>query len=156
MIHVNVRALIIRNVDDEEEILVQRRVKENESETPIELPGGRLEEYESFIDGLRREIKEETGLALESIIDPLHEVKTTSTEGFTVECMAPYAVYQTLEGPVNSMGVYFRCRAKGKLLKKGDGSDHIQWVTKKELRRLLEEGSLSWVDQAGVQSYLNQ
>lgn len=155
MIYVNVRALIIRETDFGEEILVQRRVKKHEENNLMELPGGRLEKFETLIGCLKREIKEETGLDLESIIDPIHRVETNTNDGFTVECMKPFAVYQTIEGPVDSMGVYFRCRAKGDLLEKGDETDTIEWVSHTKLQTLLEEDRLSGVDRAGVQYYLN-
>ncbi|MDP5276712.1 NUDIX hydrolase [Chengkuizengella axinellae] len=129
MIYFNVRALIIRKTTRGEEILVQRRVRLDEKRTPIELPGGRVEKYELLIEGLKREIKEETGLELDSIIDPINRIETKSAEGFIVECMKPYAVYQTIEGPVNSLGVYFKCTASGELLEEGDFTDNIRWVT---------------------------
>lgn len=154
MIHTNVRAFIIRESEQGEEILVQRRVRVNEQQTPIELPGGRLEEFETLERCLEREIKEETGLDLEEIIDSTERVKTTTAEGFTVECMAPYAVYQTIEGPVDSFGVYFKCKAVGRLLERGDHTDNIKWVTINELVVLLREDQLSFVDKAGVQFFL--
>lgn len=156
MIYVNVRAFIIREHNGGDEILVQRRIKAHEPDTPMELPGGRLEKFEPFFTGLKREIKEETGLELEQIIDQTNLVQTTSEDGFRVECLKPFAVYQTTEGPVDSMGVYFRCRANGELLKRGDETDQIQWVTIDELKRLLADEQLSWVDQAGVKFYLQE
>ncbi|WP_152658008.1 NUDIX hydrolase [Oceanobacillus sp. CFH 90083] len=156
MIYTNVRAFILRETEQGEEILVQRRVRANEQQTPIELPGGRLEEFETLQGCLEREIKEETGLELEEIIDSTDRVKTTTAEGFTVECMAPYAVYQTVEGPVDSFGVYFKCKAAGKLLEKGDHTDNIKWITINDLAALLKEDQLSFVDKAGVQFFLNQ
>ncbi len=50
----------------------------------------------------------------------------------TVECLEPFAVYQTTQG-FNGMGVYFRCRAKGILLAEGDGTRAIQWMPEAEL-----------------------
>ena len=68
--------------------------------------------------------------------------------------MRPFAVYQTINGPVDSMGVYFRCKAKGCLLEKGDETDMIGWVSLERLRSLVEQDEFSGVDKAGVEFYL--
>src|SRR5690625_7729049 len=66
MIYVNVRAIIEKKGPNGTEIVIQKRVKSNETQTPYELPGGRLEKFESFIEGLKREVHEETGLQIRS------------------------------------------------------------------------------------------
>ncbi|QTD42072.1 NUDIX hydrolase [Sporosarcina sp. Te-1] len=157
MIYVNVRAIIVKEtLTGEEEVLIQRRVKEEETGKPFELPGGRLEKYESLLDCLNRELKEETGLDIERILDPLDKVETVAKDGFKVECMRPFAVYQTIDGPVDSMGVYFRCKAKGCLLEKGDDTAMIGWVNLERLQSLLEQDEFSGVDKAGIEFYLNE
>ncbi|AZS16557.1 NUDIX hydrolase [Paenibacillus motobuensis] len=61
MFYVNSRAIIERDIDGQLEIVIQNRVKPNEP-VSIELPGGRIEAFESLVQALRREVKEETGL----------------------------------------------------------------------------------------------
>lgn len=155
MIYVNVRAFIIRERDGVEEVYVQRRMKAHEGVYPIELPGGQLKKYESLIDCLKREVKEETGFDVMEVVDPLQFVETKSTQGFVVECMSPFAVYQTVEGPVDSMGVYFKCYVSGNALDIGDDSERVGWVTKEALARIVEEDVVSGIDKAGMQFYLN-
>jgi len=47
MFYVNARAIIERHTDEHVEIVIQNRIKPNEPIT-IELPGGRIEPFESL------------------------------------------------------------------------------------------------------------
>ncbi|MEF2247219.1 NUDIX hydrolase, partial [Paenibacillus sp. IITD108] len=146
----------IDNIDNEAEIVIQNRVKPNEPIT-IELPGGQVEPFESLIQALRREVKEETGLDLSEIEG---EDTRIVTEGryFEVECMKPFAAYQTVKGPVDSVGYYFRCKANGELLESGDDTTGVRWIKVTDLKELLENNpqNFSDVDRAGIQYYLKQ
>jgi 8-oxo-dGTP pyrophosphatase MutT (NUDIX family) len=149
--YVNVRAIIERRSERGKQILIQLRTKPNERF--YELPGGRLNEYESLVDGLRREVFEETGLQLTAITGQTTRI-TVDMPNAEVECIEPLAVYQTLKGPVDSVGVYFLCEAEGELLEQGDDTANIQWLELEELKVIIDEGRFSWVDTAGVKFYL--
>jgi 8-oxo-dGTP pyrophosphatase MutT (NUDIX family) len=157
MIHVNARAIIERTTPSGTEILVQVRNKPQEGGKWIELPGGRVEEFESLIDALRREVREETGLELTEIVGLSTRIEAGGA-GTNVECLAPFAVYQTTMGPVDSLGVYFRCKATGQLLTTGDDTESIQWVLVRRLAVWLQEefDRFSWVDRAGLSFYLKE
>lgn len=154
LIYVNARAIVERTTDEGREVVVQTRARSGEREQ-VELPGGQVEVYESLVSALRREVEEETGLTVTEIegLDARMEVKQ---EADVVEVLRPFAVYQTLRGPVDSMGVYFRCRAEGSLLPSGDGSKNPRWVPIERIRALLEsdEASFTWVDRAGLSFYV--
>lgn len=154
MIYVNARAIIERETDDGIEIVIQTRNKPGEPKS-LELPGGRLEEFESFTHALTREVLEETGLEVTHIEGVSTRVETESSNG-TVECVQPFAVYQTTKGPVDSMGAYFRCRAKGTLLSSGDDTEDIRWISVRQLRAMFHENpeQFCWVDRAGILFYL--
>nr|WP_245726339.1 NUDIX hydrolase [Marininema mesophilum] len=116
----------------------------------------RLEPFESLLQALHREVREETGLQVQ-LVHGKETYLTTNLPDSNVECIEPFAVYQTIRGNIDSMGVYFRCTAKGELLKRGDGSLDAQWVDVWELNNQIIESpeSFSWVDLAGLKRYLS-
>lgn len=155
MFYVNARAFVERQVNNTTEIIVQTRNKINEQ--ALELPGGRLELYEPILDGLRREVYEETGLTVIEVEGSQKYVDTRGTNpDFEVECLEPFCVYQTIKGPVDSVGMYFICKAEGNLLVVGDETKDIRWVPIDEVSRLMIEDprQFSDVDRAGIKYYL--
>lgn len=127
MIHVNVRGLLIRRIKDDVELIIQLRKREGEPEV-YELPGGRINEYEKITDALKREVIEETGLKVAAI--------------------------QTIEGPVDSFGLYFMCQVEGTPLSKGDDSADIHWASTEEIQRLVAENKFSGIDLPAVLMFL--
>lgn len=92
------------------------------------MPGGRLELYEPILDGLKREVYEETGLTVVEVEGSQKRVDTRGINpNFEVECLELYFVYQTIKGPVDSVGMYFICKAEGSLLAAGDDTINIRW-----------------------------
>ncbi len=154
--HVNARAIIERETPTSREILIQTRNKPHEGGKWIELPGGRVEEFESLVAAIKREVREETGLEVVEILGEKTKVEAVGS-GTNVECLAPMAVYQTTRGPVDSMGVYFRCKAEGKLLSVGDDTEGIRWIPVDMIKDWLaiEPERFSWIDRAGLLYYLN-
>lgn len=64
-----VGAIIVKNDDGEEYILVQNREKNNGDKMDglLEIPAGKIREYENIFEALRREVREETGLQITKI-----------------------------------------------------------------------------------------
>ena len=69
-----------------------------------------------------------------------------------------FAVYQTLHGPVDSLGIYFRCRAEGQLLEAGDETRDLRWMSVSEIARLMNDApeQFSFVDRAGLDFYIRK
>jgi 8-oxo-dGTP diphosphatase len=156
MIYVNARAIIERTKDNKTEIVVQIRNKPGDFGR-LELPGGQVHEFESLTDAVKREVLEETGLEVTFVDGEKEKVISSGTEGgFSIECIQPFAVYQTLSGPVDSMGVYFRCQAQGNLKDIGDCSLNAKWIGLEELQSLVERNQnlFSEIDLAGILMYL--
>jgi 8-oxo-dGTP diphosphatase len=161
-VHVNVRAIIERNTPRGREIIIQVRNKPHEGSKCFEVPGGRIEPFESFFDALSREVREETGLEVTEIAGGNGRVETYGST--SVECLVPFAAYQTLRGPSDSLGVYFRCRARGRYLLSGDETEQVQWMPVARVAELLKEDQrpeicdedkhFSWIDRAGLIFYL--
>lgn len=153
--HVNARAIIERETASGTEIVLQTRNKPHEGGTWLELPGGRVEEYESLVAALSREVQEETGLAVTHIEGARGRIEMRGPDS-RVECLQPFAAYQTLEGPVDSMGVYFRCQGAGELLPVGHDAFGAQWAPVEQVAAWMEAdpARFCWVDRAGLRFYL--
>ena len=65
-----VAAIIEKIVNNKKYILIQTRQKEDGAETNgmLEIPAGKIREYENVFVALRREVKEETGLTITKIL----------------------------------------------------------------------------------------
>lgn len=144
MIHVNVRGLLVREVENQKQLVIQLRKRDGEPEV-YELPGGRIDTYERIVDGLKREILEETGLKVKSIHGEQAAITTTGNT-FTIECIRPFSAYQTLEGPVDSFGIHFICEVEGDLLTAGDDTANIHWASKNEIQALIDAHKFSEID----------
>ncbi len=154
MIHVNVRGLLIREKEGEKQLLIQLRKRKGEAQV-YELPGGRINEYESITDGLKREIMEETGLKVMEIRGEQEKI-TTNGKSFTMECIKPFSAYQTLEGPVDSFGIHFICEAEGELLAIGDDTADIHWADRAELQSLIDTHKFSEIDLPALLMFLKK
>ncbi len=135
-----VGAIIEKNVNGELHILIQERWKVDDAPENglIEIPAGKVREYENIFDGLRREVWEETGLRLTEIQGE-KETVTCNCNGYKVISFNPFYSSQNLSGVYSIMLQTFICKATGELLTQSDESVNIRWISIRNLKVLLEE-----------------
>ena len=135
-----VGAIIARVIDGERHILLQTRRKEDGEETNgmIEIPAGKIREYENIFSALRREVWEETGLNITKIFGEDESV-SRRTGDITTVSFEPYCVTQNLSGAYSIILHTFLCEADGDLLSATNESENIRWAGLGELKRLIEE-----------------
>lgn len=135
-----VGAIVEKEINGVTHILIQERNKEDDVQASgmVEIPAGKVREYENIFDGLRREVWEETGLKLTEITGEKDTV-ITNCNGYEVISYNPFYASQNLSGGYSIILQTFICKATGELLQESDESTNIRWISVEDLRALLEE-----------------
>lgn len=94
-----VGAIIVKRESDEEYILVQNRKKNNGDgmDGLLEIPAGKVREYENIFEALQREVREETGLQITKIQGE-EECNLLDVGGNRTIRFSPFCVTQNLSG----------------------------------------------------------
>ena len=134
-----VAAIIEKIVNNEKYILIQTRQKEDGAETNgmLEVPAGKIREYENIFRALRREVKEETGLTITKILGEDRQIPNL-IGGNEVISYTPYCVTQNLSGAYSIILNTFLCEAEGELLTETNESQNIHWMKIEELKKFLK------------------
>lgn len=153
-----VGAIIEKIIDDEKYILVQTRQKEDGCETNgmIEIPAGKIREYENVFSALRREVREETGLEIIKIYGEDSSV-CTQTGDVTTISFSPYCVTQNLSGAYSIILNTFLCEAEGDLIESTNETENVHWEKASEIKRLLRESpeKIFFMHINALKKYLN-
>ena len=132
-------AIIEKIIDGEKHILLQTRQKSGGGDTngKLEIPAGKIREYEDVFSTIRREVLEETGLTVTKIygeelaaVTQVGEVKTITFE--------PFCITQNLRGAYSIILNTFICEAEGETLPSTDEAQNIGWVNISEVRQIIE------------------
>jgi ADP-ribose pyrophosphatase len=137
-----VGGIIEKNIDEIDYILIQDRCKDDAKLEYglLEIPAGKIREFENIFDCLRREIWEETGLRVTNIKDE-DEATIVENNGYKVLSYIPFACSQNIQGTYPIMVQIFICNADGELLNKSSETKNIRWISLIELKKLLEENN---------------
>lgn len=131
-----VGAIIEKNINGVKHILIQKRRKNISEDGLIEIPAGKIREFENLFDALRREVREETGLTITNIIG--ENCKPIETKSYSTISFSPFCITQNLSGGYSLIMFTFICSGEGKLYDKSDESSDIKWIPANELKVLLE------------------
>ncbi|MGB6128590.1 MAG: NUDIX domain-containing protein [Psychrilyobacter sp.] len=133
-----VGGIIEANINGEDSILLQKRFKDSKDGNGLlEIPAGKLREFEDIFTCLRREIKEETGLDVTKIVGE-EETVTLVEDEYCVLNYEPFSISQNIGGKYPVMVQIFLCKAQGTLLRSSNESQEIQWISLMVLKKRLE------------------
>ena len=135
-----VAAIIEKIINNEKYILIQTRQKEDGAETNgmLEIPAGKIREYENIFEALKREVKEETGLTITKILGEDRQISNLIGDNEVIS-YTPYCVTQNLSGEYSIILNTFLCgEAEGELLTETNESQNIHWIKIEELKKILK------------------
>ena len=140
-----VGGIIEKKEDGKTYIIIQDRYKEDavKERGLIEIPAGKIREFESIYDCLRREISEETGLRVLEIQGE-KEAFTVQSKGYRVLNYTPFSSCQNIEGDYPIMVQVFLCTVEGDLLEATNESKNIRWISISQLEKLISENEGSF------------
>jgi 8-oxo-dGTP pyrophosphatase MutT (NUDIX family) len=133
-----VSAIIERFHEGEWQVLLQTRWKPKEDAKHsglLEIPGGRIEVGEDVYTALRREVKEECGLKIQTV-KPERESQSRAKFDEVSVAFVPFCGERFLGS--NYVGFAFVCTAEGELIQKGVyDAKEPKWVKLPELKKML-------------------
>lgn len=154
-----VGGIIEKMIDGVAHILIQERYKDDAplESGLIEIPAGKIREFENIFDCLRREIYEETGLEVVEI-EGEKESSVIAQNGYKVLNYIPFACSQNVGGEYPIMVQTFICKVKGEIIDQTNETKNVRWVSISMLKELLlhEETAFYPMHIATLKKYLSQ
>lgn len=137
-----VAGLIYKDVNEKREFLIQTRWKPEKDPIysgTIEFPAGVLDiEYETVFDAVAREIREETGLTLNSFIEKDCTTIMTSNGDDEILGFRPFCCIQQLKSGKPWVGFIFLCEVNdGPFIPQSEEVRDIRWMPEHELKKLF-------------------
>ncbi|MDO8733253.1 MAG: NUDIX domain-containing protein [Actinomycetota bacterium] len=132
-------------------LLLQRRLVEQEYWQTWELPQGHLEQGESVVEAARRELAEETGLELDELSV---EYSAEQSHGLIVEGVSPLSV-AIASGSRIYLGICLSCEALGELRENStEANDRQAWFDRSAVKRLLDAGTVFPLNRPMLEAWL--
>ena len=140
-----VGAIIEKKINGENCILVQDRVKNRPHEGShkeiglLEIPAGKINEFEDVYTCLRREVMEETGLELDRI-EGEEDAEVVEVNGYRVLNYTPFSSSQNIEGYYPIIVQVFLCTAREtpELNRESNETKNVRWEPAARIKELME------------------
>lgn len=137
-----VSAIIEKTENGQRYVFVQTRWKPQASPMylgMLEIPAGGIDSYENVYHAIRREVHEETGLAITRFIDDTQTPVIESRAGDTSIAFRPFICQQVLEtnDGLPWVGFVFRCEAEGEIIMDPSEAKDPRWIAIDELDDIL-------------------
>ncbi len=130
--HIPAVAGIVENTKDGKPcVLIQERQKKDLPKECglLEIPGGKIREFENIFHALKREVFEETGVTVTEVIDN-NLFQPVKDHGYHVTGYEPFYTAQNITGSYPIMVLIFRCLVKDdSTWEKSDESKNIRWLS---------------------------
>lgn len=153
-----VGGIIEKRINGMDYILIQERCKDGGGSENglIEIPAGKIREFENIFDCLRREIWEETGLEVIGV-EGEDQVIIIDLNGYKVINYMPFFCAQNIEGNYPIMVQTFICKVKGEMLDRTNESKNIRWILLSELKDMIDKDEKSFYPMhvIALKKYLN-
>lgn len=141
-----VGAIIEKEINGENYILIQDRVKDRPLEGSnfeiglLEIPAGKIQEYENVYTCLRREVIEETGLTINKIQGEENS-EIISINGYKVLNYTPFSNSQNIEGYYPIMVQVFICNVKESSINgySSNESKNVRWEKISIIKKMLND-----------------
>lgn len=131
--------ILEKSIDGADCILVQERCKDDAKAESglLEIPAGKVREYENIFDCLRREVREETGLDIVEI-EGEAESEMYESNGYKALNYIPFNCAQNIEGYYPILVQVFICKVSGELVKSTNETKNLRWIRLSELGEMLK------------------
>lgn len=133
-----VSGIIEKTINDVKHILIQERCKDDAPSEKglIEIPAGKVRQFENIFDCLRREVKEETGLEVVKVHGE-NDATIIEINGYKVLNYTPFASAQNIKGNYPIMVQIFICEVQGEMLTSTNETKNMRWISLNELEECL-------------------